>query len=331
MTDVSADGGSDVTVSPKKLKQCFIERIRAMCRLLLWKDKDMDTYDETYVFDAAADYVGDLAANKDKSITDDMLLQFYGLYKQATVGPCTLPKPGFFDRKGLAKWTAWKQLGDMSSDTARQSYVDHLSHIHPNWNPQATSSTTGTGASSSYTHKKNNNSSIGPVFSSLVADDDLTLDAQQPDLPPLLLAASLGDIPTLTSIIKQQQQQQHHTLGIQLYSIRDENGCTALHWAADKGHVQAVETLLSVVEETAGDDDGNIHNSNKNSSSNRALIDAVDGDGMTALYYAVISEQKKVAEMLLQYGATVDEEVLQAAPSGWREDVFSATLTSLPR
>jgi acyl-CoA-binding protein len=286
----------------------------------------MDTYDETYVFDAAADYVGCLAANKDKTITDDMLLQFYGLYKQATVGPCTLPKPGFFDRKGLAKWTAWKQLGDMSSDTARQSYVDQLSHIHPNWNPQATSSPTGT--SSSYTNKKDNNSSIGPVFSSLIADDDLTLDAQQPDLPPLLLAASLGDIPTLTCIIKQQQR---HTLGIQLDSIRDENGCTALHWAADKGHVQAVETLLSVAEETAGDDDGNINNTNNNSISNRALIDAVDGDGMTALYYAVISEQKKVAEMLLQYGATVDEEVLQAAPSGWREHVFSATLPSLPR
>lgn len=277
----------------------------------------MDRDDEPYVFDAAADYVGGLAANKDKSITDDMLLQFYGLYKQATVGPCTIPKPGFFDRKGVAKWTAWKQLGTMSSDTARHSYVDQLSHIHPNWNTQATSHTTDT--STSNANKKKNYAGIGPVFSSLIVDDDLTLDAQQPDLPPLLLAASLGDISTLNSIIKQQQ-----TLGIQLHTVRDENKCTALHWAADKGHIQAIEMLLSslsVAEETstAGGD-----------ANRRSLIDAMDGDCMTALCYAVLSEQKKAAEMLLQYGATVDEEIIQAAPFGWMEDVFSAKLTSLP-
>ena len=31
-------------------------------------------------------------------------IQFYGLYKQATEGPNTTPKPGFWDPVSRAKW-----------------------------------------------------------------------------------------------------------------------------------------------------------------------------------------------------------------------------------
>lgn len=34
---------------------------------------------------------------------DDLLL-LYGLYKQATCGPCTSFRPSFFDLKGRSKW-----------------------------------------------------------------------------------------------------------------------------------------------------------------------------------------------------------------------------------
>jgi acyl-CoA-binding protein len=51
-------------------------------------------------FDAAATYL----AMHVSSLSDPVKLQFYGLYKQATEGPCDAPKPGMFDMKGKAKW-----------------------------------------------------------------------------------------------------------------------------------------------------------------------------------------------------------------------------------
>jgi len=36
--------------------------------------------------------------------SNDMMLKFYSYYKQATQGPCNIPRPGFWDPVGKAKW-----------------------------------------------------------------------------------------------------------------------------------------------------------------------------------------------------------------------------------
>lgn len=36
--------------------------------------------------------------------SNDIKLKFYSYYKQATEGPCELPKPGFWDIVNRAKW-----------------------------------------------------------------------------------------------------------------------------------------------------------------------------------------------------------------------------------
>lgn len=36
--------------------------------------------------------------------SNEMKLTFYGLYKQATVGPCTEPRPSMFNYIARAKW-----------------------------------------------------------------------------------------------------------------------------------------------------------------------------------------------------------------------------------
>ena len=36
--------------------------------------------------------------------SNEMKLIFYGLYKQATVGPCTEPRPSMFNYVARAKW-----------------------------------------------------------------------------------------------------------------------------------------------------------------------------------------------------------------------------------
>ncbi|KAG8506943.1 Enoyl-CoA delta isomerase 2, mitochondrial [Galemys pyrenaicus] len=60
---------------------------------------------------------------------NEVKLQLYALYKQATEGPCKMPKPGVFDFVNKAKWDAWTGLGDLPQETARQNYVDLVSSL----------------------------------------------------------------------------------------------------------------------------------------------------------------------------------------------------------
>ena len=53
------------------------------------------------------------------------LLKIYALYKQASAGDNTDKKPGFSDMVGRAKWDAWNEFKDTSSQDAMQQYV-HL-------------------------------------------------------------------------------------------------------------------------------------------------------------------------------------------------------------
>lgn len=55
-----------------------------------------------------------------------MMLKFYAYYKQATLGPCTSSRPGFWDVVGRAKYDAWKALGDLPKTKAMANYVDEL-------------------------------------------------------------------------------------------------------------------------------------------------------------------------------------------------------------
>ncbi len=58
-----------------------------------------------------------------------MALKYYGLYKQATEGPCRIPKPGFWDVVSRAKYEAWNALGDMDSFEAKKVYVEELKKV----------------------------------------------------------------------------------------------------------------------------------------------------------------------------------------------------------
>ncbi|XP_074549524.1 enoyl-CoA delta isomerase 2 [Halichoeres trimaculatus] len=51
-------------------------------------------------------------------------LQIYALFKQATQGPCNTPKPGMMDFVNKVKWDAWKSLGSITQEEARQKYCD---------------------------------------------------------------------------------------------------------------------------------------------------------------------------------------------------------------
>ena len=58
-----------------------------------------------------------------EALSNEEKLEFYGLFKQATVGDVNTERPGMFDPKGKAKWDAWKAKEGMSSDDAKAAYV----------------------------------------------------------------------------------------------------------------------------------------------------------------------------------------------------------------
>uniref|UniRef100_A0A4W3GXJ8 Acyl-CoA-binding domain-containing protein 5 n=1 Tax=Callorhinchus milii TaxID=7868 RepID=A0A4W3GXJ8_CALMI len=61
--------------------------------------------------------------------SNELMLKFYSYYKQATLGPCNTPRPGFWDPIGKYKWDAWNSLGDMSKEEAMIAYVEEMKTI----------------------------------------------------------------------------------------------------------------------------------------------------------------------------------------------------------
>jgi acyl-CoA-binding protein len=58
-----------------------------------------------------------------------MMKEFYAYYKQATEGPCTIARPGFWDVVGRAKYDSWNALGDMTKEEAMTKYVEGLKKV----------------------------------------------------------------------------------------------------------------------------------------------------------------------------------------------------------
>lgn len=54
---------------------------------------------------------------------NDVLLRLYALYKQATVGDATGPRPGGFDFVGRAKYDAWSSLAATTAEQAMRDYI----------------------------------------------------------------------------------------------------------------------------------------------------------------------------------------------------------------
>ncbi|XP_065124621.1 acyl-CoA-binding domain-containing protein 5-B isoform X2 [Paramisgurnus dabryanus] len=80
-------------------------------------------------FEAAVKVIRSLPGDGAYELSDDMLLMFYGYYKQATSGPCNTIKPNSWNSINKAKWEAWKALGNMSKKQAMTEYVQEIKLI----------------------------------------------------------------------------------------------------------------------------------------------------------------------------------------------------------
>lgn len=145
----------------------------------------------------------------------DQLLVLYGLYKQATCGPCTTFRPPFFQIKNRSKWAAWKNLEDMPGKIAKQLYVALVDELLPKLQGP---------------EKKGE--LMGPVVSTMGAE---TLEGEDvPEWGSPHIMASEGNLAGVERLLEE---------GTPVDS-RDSEGCSALHWACDRGSLEMVELLL---------------------------------------------------------------------------------------
>ena len=54
---------------------------------------------------------------------NDVMLDMYALYKQATSGDVSGARPGMMDLRGRAKYDAWTKMKGLSSDDAMMKYI----------------------------------------------------------------------------------------------------------------------------------------------------------------------------------------------------------------
>uniref|UniRef100_A0A673U765 ACB domain-containing protein n=1 Tax=Suricata suricatta TaxID=37032 RepID=A0A673U765_SURSU len=77
-------------------------------------------------FQAAVSVIQNLPKNGSYRPSYEEMLRFYSYYKQATMGPCLVPRPGFWDPIGRYKWDAWNSLGKMSREEAMTAYIAEM-------------------------------------------------------------------------------------------------------------------------------------------------------------------------------------------------------------
>ncbi|GAU94697.1 hypothetical protein RvY_06422 [Ramazzottius varieornatus] len=79
-------------------------------------------------FDAAVRVVQTIP-NSSFQPSRELALRFYGLYKRAIDGPCTSPKPAFYEVEKTFKWNAYREADKLTEDEAKEEYVKELQKI----------------------------------------------------------------------------------------------------------------------------------------------------------------------------------------------------------
>lgn len=229
-------------------------------------ESDNEEHSLESTFNRATEYLQRLAGTLDQN----KLLDFYGLYKQATVGKCDIPKPGLFNIQARAKWTAWNNLGSMTKEASMLAYIDNLAAIEPNWDNE--------------TNAPNNKTKSGWVS---VSTPMIDVDESHQNEKAFIDHVKEGNMDEILSFFADSIQISDNADSIRMKEIpllheHDENGLTAVHWAADRGHTEILDLLLK----------------------NGANVNITDKESnQTPLHYAVSCGHSESVRILLKHGA----------------------------
>jgi len=242
---------------------------------------DVDAIDEfciISIFDEASQY---LSSNSKIQLSTQQKLQFYALFKQATVGICNKPKPGLLEMVERAKWNAWKELGKMSKDQAIAAYVQLLDQVAPQWRDEADQQREQEDEQEQQQEKENKHKGsddgglhISPALSRPVQD---TAPYVPDDSKDVCYWANQGNLEKVKEAL---------TNGQTLTQYNKE-GQNPLHLAVDGGHTALLSFMLS-------------------HPSSSIALNSRDSDGLTPLHFACICDRSEIAEQLLIAGADPD-------------------------
>jgi len=256
---MSGNGGSrTVTLSEdeiaKNVEMCDID-IASTLEMGI-KDNDEE------LFEKATEFVRGIAG----TANSDDLLYFYARYKVATVGPCDVPKPSFYQLTAKSKWQAWKDIGDMCKEDAIMQYIDRLSEIEPEWEgkeakdptsgwisvscPTTTEAEVLEGDKTAFDWVKEGD---GERLFKCVKEDSKVLQEKDEDgLSLLHWACDRGNGEIAGWLIEQTNT---------LINAQDNDGQTPLHYACCCGHEEIVKLLLDAnADSTISDNDGVLPN-----------------------------------------------------------------------
>jgi acyl-CoA-binding protein len=201
-------------------------------------------------------------------------LQYYGLYKQATMGDCCRSRPTAppaWDVVARAKHAAWRRHEGMERVMAMQEYIDKVVQY------EYVRSING---DDDDVHDSDADAlegdavmdvvGMGNNVSTLVATEDEDDMAHDDREFPLHAAAREGRVEELERLLETGSDS----------NLLDPSGQTPLHLAADRGHVECVKALVL----------------------NGANVHTVDHDGISVLQAAVIGGDVPCCRLLLALG-----------------------------
>lgn len=223
-----------------------------------YPDSDFSDDDDQSPLDVAFNAAADHLRKITNKLNNNQLLELYGLFKQGTEGKCNTPKPGWLDGRGRRKWEAWRSLGDMPNEEAKRKYVELVQKFDPDWSEGSVSKQTG--PKEAWVAVSSLRYSPEPE---LIQNEMSLLEAAREDC---------GD--RITELLSQNPELKHE---------RDDDGLTALHWAADRDATDALNAAIK----------------------GGCPINAVDESGQTPLHYAASCGHVKSTKILLDAGAAL--------------------------
>jgi len=212
-------------------------------------------------FSRAAEHVRGL-----RGLDDKTMLKLYSLYKQATVGPCNISKPGFWDMVGKSKWEAWKHLGDMDENHAKTEYINCVKEVDPQWDTKQNTVTKKRKAD-----KSRILSGMSVSVSTMSYEDEPYVSDENKTIFDWCKEGNLEEVTRMIEMCHE------------IINMKDENGMTALHWSCDRGNIEIVKVLLK----------------------SKANINEQDNELQTPLHYATVCEHVNVVKHLLSEGVDV--------------------------
>lgn len=197
------------------------------------------------------------------------LLKFYGLYKQATVGPAD-PKDGphWYETEARVKFNEWLGHRKMSRAKAMEKYCDLLAEMDENWNPDAQA------PKQTWNKQPSTMGVIEPeMFDDVVVKTPTRLETDEEK--EWFAAMRNNDVQTMKRLLDMDRS---------ILEAKDQHlAMTALLWAVDLGCEQAVDFLLK----------------------EGADVNAVDECLQTPLHFAAQCGRPNLAELLVQAGANL--------------------------